>query len=210
LLFAIPLALWSAYRQDGIFDRSTSTAAFGLLSLPVYILGVFLVLVFSVHLKWLPAIWHNVSFFSDPTAYVKNWLLPSVTLAVGLFAGYMRLLRSDLIATLQSDYITMARAKGMSTPHILFRHALRPSSFSIMTAAAVNIGALIGGSIIIEQIFAINGIGTLTVQSIFIRDYEVVQICVAIFAVIYVLSNFVVDLAYAWLDPRIRHARALA
>jgi peptide/nickel transport system permease protein len=122
----------------------------------------------------------------------------------------MRLLRTDMLATLQMDFITMARAKGMSTRHILFRHAMRPSLFSLITAAAVNVGALIGGAVIVEQIFALNGMGQLTVEAIGRRDFPVVQVCVTIFAVSFVFINFLVDLAYAFIDPRIRHARALA
>jgi len=142
--------------------------------------------------------------------HFRNYALPTITLAIALFAGYFRLLRSDLIGTLQSDYITMARAKGMSTSRIMFRHALRPSSFSLITAAAVNIGALIGGSFIVESLFNLPGAGFTTVDAIARRDYPTLQVFVAVFAVVFVLANFAVDLLYAVLDPRIRHARALA
>ena len=115
-----------------------------------------------------------------------------------------------MIATLQQDFITMARAKGMPTTRILFRHALRPSTFSLLTAVGLNVGALIGGAVIVEQIFDLPGMGQLTVEAVFRRDFLVVQFCVVIFAVVFVLVNFVVDLLYAVIDPRIRHARALA
>jgi peptide/nickel transport system permease protein len=137
-------------------------------------------------------------------------VLPTIALAAGQIAVYMRLLRTDMIATLQEDYIGVARAKGMPTRRILLRHALRPSSFSLLTVAAINIGTLIGGTIVIEQIFTIVGLGTLLVRAIFTRDYLVVQGAIVIVAVGFVLVNFLVDILYAVLDPRIRHARALS
>ena len=130
-------------------------------------------------------------------------------IALPLYATYMRLLRADLIATLQSDFITTARAKGLSTKRILFGHALRPSLFSLVTAAAVSTGALIGGVVIVEQVFQLNGMGRVSVESIFRREYPTVQYGVVILALVYVFVNFFVDLAYAWIDPRVRHARML-
>jgi peptide/nickel transport system permease protein len=114
-----------------------------------------------------------------------------------------------MIATLQSDFITTARASGVGTRSILFKHALRPSLFSIVTSAAVNIGALVGGVVIVEQFFLLNGMGRLTVESIFRREYPTVQYCVVVLALIYVVVNFVIDIAYAWIDPRVRAGRAL-
>ncbi len=210
LLFAVPLAMIAAYRANGMLDRGFNVGAFAFLSVPNYILGLFLALIFAVRLGWVPRISENVPLFTDPVDHVRNYALPAVTLAVGLFAGYFRLLRNDLIATLQSDFITMARAKGMSTSRIMFRHALRPSSFSLLTAAAVNIGAIIGGSVIVEQIFRLQGAGFTTVDAIARRDYPTLQAFVAVFAIIFVVANFAVDMLYAVLDPRIRHARALA
>ena len=133
-----------------------------------------------------------------------------MSLAIGLAAVYIRLLRSDMIATLQEDFILMARSQGLSPMRILFRHALRPSSFSLITVVGINVGALIGGSVIMEIIFALPGIGTLMLQSIGRRDYLVVQGVVLIIATGYVVANFVVDILYSVLDPRIRHARRAA
>jgi peptide/nickel transport system permease protein len=136
--------------------------------------------------------------------------LPSIALALPLAAVYTRLLRSDMIATLQEDFVLMARSQGLPTGRILFVHALRPSSFSLLTVAGINMGALIGGAVIIEVLFALPGMGSALVGSIFVRDYLVVQGAVLVIAVGYVLINFVVDLLYAVLDPRIRHAAAVA
>ena len=127
-------------------DRSLSTGAFGLLSVPNYIMGVLLVYLFAFQLDWLPATSDYVPLATDPVEHFRALALPVLTLTLGLIAVFTRLLRSDMIATLQSDFITMARAKGMPTRRILFRHALRPSLFSLITAAALQVGALIGGT----------------------------------------------------------------
>jgi peptide/nickel transport system permease protein len=210
LAIAIPLGIWTAYRANRAADRIVSTVSFGLLSVPPYIIGVLFVFLFAVHLGWFPALSNYVSPFKDPGGHLKAMTMPAVTLALSQIAVFQRLLRADMVGTLQNDFITFARAKGMSTARILFRHALRPSTFSLVTAAAVNIGALIGGAVIVETIFALPGMGDLTVQAILRRDFLVVQFCVVIFSVGFVLVNFLVDLLYNVLDPRIRHARALA
>lgn len=212
---AVPLAIWSAYRQGGFFDRVTTTTSFGFLSTPNYILAPVLVTLFVFTwtiplLSPLPAISKNTSFWDDPMQHIRDYFLPVVVISLPLAATYMRLLRADLVNTLQSDFITTARAKGVSTNRILFRHALRPSLFSLVTAAAVNVGALIGGSLVVENYFTLNGLGRKTVQGIFGADFRLVQITVVVLAITYVVVNFLVDLLYAWLDPRIRHARALS
>jgi peptide/nickel transport system permease protein len=204
LIVAIPFGIASAYKADTLFDKITGTVAFGLLSVPNFILAVLLVYLFSATLDWLPAT------VKEGEENLKNMFLPALSLAAGQIAVFMRLLRTDMIATLQEDYIGVARAKGMPTSRILFRHAFRPSSFSLLTVAGITIGNLIGGTIIIEQIFAINGIGKLLIFSIFQRDYLVVQGVVVLVAAGFVIINFLVDMLYAVLDPRIRHARAIA
>jgi peptide/nickel transport system permease protein len=136
--------------------------------------------------------------------------LPALSLAIGQIAIYMRLLRSDMIQTLQEDFITMAKAKGLTNRRILWRHALRPSSFTLLTAAALNFGALISGAVVIEFVFQLPGIGLGLVQAVSTRQYTAVQAYVALIAVAFVLFNAFVDGLYSVLDPRIRHARAAA
>jgi len=206
---AIPLGILSAWRADSWFDKSANTIAFAFLSIPNFIFGVLLVFLFSIRLGWLPATGY-VPFGEDPAEHFRRMILPTIALAAGQVAVYMRLLRTDMISTLQEDFIGVARAKGMPTRRVLLRHALRPSSFSLLTVAAISVGQLIGGTIVIERIFAIAGLGSLIVESIFTRDYLVVQGCIVVVAVGFVLVNFVVDILYAVLDPRIRHARAIA
>jgi len=209
LSLAIPVATWSAYRQNSAVDRVATTTAFGMLSLPNFIIAPILILLFSVQRKWVPYPSQYTSLWDSPLDHFKAFVLPAVTIAIPLYAGYMRLLRADMIGTLQSDYITTARSKGVSTKRLLFGHALRPSLFSLVTSAAVNIGALMGGVVIVEQAFSFNGMGRLTVESIFRREYPTVQYCVILLAIVYVTVNFVVDLAYAYIDPRVRVGRQL-
>jgi peptide/nickel transport system permease protein len=132
--------------------------------------------------------------------------LPSLTLALNLVAVYLRLLRSDLIETLQEDYVMLAQARGLSERRIMWRHVLRPSSLNFTTAVGLNIAGLIGGAFIIEVLFAINGMGRLVIQSVILEDFNVVAAVVAILTVAYVMMNFLVDVLYSILDPRIRHA----
>jgi peptide/nickel transport system permease protein len=209
LALAVPTAVWSAYKQNSRFDRAATTSAFAMLSMPNFIVAPILILLFSVNSKFIkyPSIYRSLT--DDPVAHFKAFVLPTLTIAIPLYAGYMRVLRSDMIGTLQNDFITTARAKGVGTGHLLFKHALRPSLFSIVTSAAVNIGALMGGVVIVEQFFLLNGMGRLTVESIFRREYPTVQYSVVILALIYIFINFFVDLAYAWIDPRVRVSRAL-
>ncbi len=209
LMFAIPIAIAAAYRNGGFFDRSSTTASFGLISAPSYILAPIFILLFSIHWQWFPTVSKNVSFFDDPWDHFKNFVMPTVVLALPIAAGYMRLLRADMINSLQSDFITTARAKGLSTNRILFGHALRPSLFSLLTAAAVNVGALVGGALVVETAFGLNGLGRKTVYGIFSSDFRLVQMTVAILALVYVFITFFVDLSYGWLDPRVRAARSL-
>ena len=140
--------------------------------------------------------------------HLKSVFLPALALGAGQIAIYMRLLRTDMIATLQEDFIDVARAKGMTPRYVLLRHAFKPSSFSLLTVAGLNVGALIGGAVVIESIFVIGGVGDLLVRSIFTRDYLVIQSTVLVVAVGFVVVNFLVDLLYSVLDPRIRHAEA--
>jgi peptide/nickel transport system permease protein len=206
---SIPLAIIAAQRAGGLFDRASTSIAFALLSVPNFILAIVLILIFAVRFNWFPATGYR-EFTDDPLGNLRDLFLPALTLAVAEMAVYLRLLRTDLIATLQEDYIMMAKAKGLPSRRILMRHAFRPSTFSLVTVAGLNMGRLIGGTFIIEVIFALNGIGKYVVDGIIGRDYIPVQGGVVVVAVGYVLINFAVDMFYAVLDPRIRHARALA
>jgi peptide/nickel transport system permease protein len=207
LPIAIPLGVYSARRPGGWVDQGSSTAAFGVLAIPAFMLGVLLVGVFAVHWHIFPATGytHLTANFGQN---LRSVILPSLTLALGSLAVYVRLLRSDMIATLQQDFITVARSKGLRPRYILWRHAFRPSMFSLVTVVGLNVGALIGGAFLVEVIFGLPGIGSLTLHSIYQRDYLVVQACVLIIAVGYVFVNFLVDVLYPLLDPRVRRVVA--
>lgn len=207
IMISIPLAMYSAYRANSRADKAITTTAFGLISFPNYALAVVLVWLFAVQLRWFPAIGYK-PLSAGLGENLKSIALPVGALIAGLVAVYTRILRSDLIATLQEDFVLMARSKGLPTWHILLRHALRPSSFSLLTVFAINFGALIGGSVIVEQFFVIPGIGSLAIESILKRDYLVVQGVVLLIATSFVLVNFLVDILYSVLDPRVRRSSA--
>lgn len=202
---AIPVGVAAARRAGRALDQALTALSFALLSTPVFVLGVLLILLFAVTWQVLPATgWTPISV--DLGWNLTSVLLPAVTLGCGQLAVYARLLRTDLIATLQEDYITLARARGLSPRRIMWRHALRPSAISLITAVGLNLGALIGGTVIIETLFGLPGVGRLIVDSIFSRDYLAVQGGVVLISVGYVAVNFAVDLVYAAADPRIRRA----
>jgi peptide/nickel transport system permease protein len=207
LTIGIPLAIACAVRSGSAFDRFMTGSAFSMLSVPAFLSAILLIYLFAVELRWLPATGY-VPFHEDPIGNLRCFLLPSLTLALGEWPVLMRVLRSDMIATLQEDYIAMARAKGLKPSRILLVHALKPSSLTLVTVTGINIGRLIGGTVIVESIFALPGIGRLLLSAIFTRDLIILQGVVLIVAVGYVLINFIVDLLYAVLDPRIRHGHA--
>jgi peptide/nickel transport system permease protein len=207
LVIAIPLGVFTAYRAGSRFDKSANATAFGLLAIPNFALALILAYYVGVRWGWLPVSGY-VKPSEDLVEHLRRMAMPAIALAVGQIAVYMRLLRSDMIATLQEDFITMAKSKGISPSRVLWRHALRPSSLTLLTVAGLNVGVLIGGAVIVEVIFSLPGIGTLLFEAINARQYIALQSLVAIIAVGYVLINFFVDILYAVLDPRIRHARA--
>jgi peptide/nickel transport system permease protein len=209
LVIAVPLGVYSARRPNGALDRVGTGVSFVFLGVPVFVTALVLVSLFSVKLRWFKATGYT-ELFTNPFLNVRDLFLPALALALGEIAVYSRLLRTDLMSTMQEDYIMMAKAKGLPDRRILWRHAFRPSTFSLMTVIGLRIGALIGGTLVIEQIFVINGIGLYSINAISKRDFVPLQGALAVIAVGYVLINFAVDLFYAVLDPRIRHARALA
>jgi peptide/nickel transport system permease protein len=207
LAIGVPLAIVCAARSGGPFDRFMTGTAFAMLSVPAFLSAILLIYLFAVELHWLPATGY-VPFTEDPIGNLRFFVLPSLTLGLAEWPGIMRVLRSDMIATLQEDYITLAKAKGLKPSRILFVHALKPSSLTLITITGINIGRLMGGAVIVEQIFALPGIGRLVVGAIGTRDLIILQGTVLCIAGGYVLMNFIVDMLYAVIDPRIRHGHA--
>ena len=207
LMLALPFALLSAWRPNSWLDRTIASASFMSLSIPPFMAAITLILLFALYLDLLPAtgyvpisegLWQNLSAF----------ILPGLSIALAEWTVLMRVLRADLISVLQEDYIALARAKGLPTWRIMLLHALRPASFSTITIIGLQIGNLIGGSIIIESIFALPGVGRLLLNAIYARDFLIVQGVVTFIALAYVVINFTVDVFYLILDPRIRSERA--
>jgi peptide/nickel transport system permease protein len=200
-LIAIPWALLTAQRVDSWFDRLSTVSTFLVVALPNFALGVILKYVLSIRLGWFP---QTYVAGDPPLAHLHQLLLPALTIALPAAAVYQRLLRDDLSTTLQEEYILMARSKGLSRRTILFRHALRPSLFSFVTVFGLTTGALIGGSLVVENIFRVPGLGSAIVESVVREDFPVVLAIVMVVAVVFVAVNFLVDAAYTLIDPRVR------
>jgi peptide/nickel transport system permease protein len=207
LLLAMPLGILAAYRQGTKTDRIIGMFSFGLLSLPGFVVGILLIFLFALRLRWLPA-GQSVPFSEDPIKSIKHLILPALALALGLTATYQRALRTDMVNSLQEDYVTLAKSKGLSDRYILLRHTLRPSSFTLITLAGITIGGLVGNAFIIEQLFTLNGLGRKIIQALFQRDYPVVLSGTLMTTFVFIITTTLVDLLYGVLDPRVRHARA--
>jgi peptide/nickel transport system permease protein len=199
---AIPLALVTSRRPNRPLDNIATTGTFGMLALPPFVIAPIMVAIFAVGLHWFPATGY-VPFSQDPGTNLHDMILPSLAITAGSIAVYYRLFRSDLISTLQEDFITMARSKGLSSRWIMWRHAFRPSSVSLLAAAGVNIGALIAGTFIVEYLFALNGLGFQLVTAVNQRDYLVVQGITLVIAIVYVVLQFIIDFLFTVVDPRV-------
>ncbi len=209
LVVAVPLGVYTAYKASGAADRAISLVSFVLLSVPTFVVGIVLILVFSVRLDLLPpAGWVGLS--QDPVENLRRAILPALALALPQIAVFTRLLRGDMRTTLDEDFVAFADSKGLSTRRVLLGHALRPSSFSLVTLVGLSVGFLMGGTVVVETMFNVPGIGSLLVNAIYQRDLVMVQGVTLFIAVAFVLVNFVVDLLYSVLDPRIRRRRVAA
>ncbi|MBC7358184.1 MAG: ABC transporter permease [Desulfacinum sp.] len=193
---AVPIGIVSAVRRNSLLDMGSMLGALLGLSMPHFWLGIMLILLFSVKLGWLP------------TSGRGSWaqlIMPSLALGMGLMAMFARLTRSVMLEVLGQDYVRTARAKGLKERLVIGKHALKNALIPLVTVAGMQFGFLIGGTVIIETVFAWPGVGRLVVQAIFNRDYPLVQACVLVLAVIFVVVNLLVDLLYVYLDPRISY-----
>jgi peptide/nickel transport system permease protein len=205
VLIGIPAGVIAAVRRGKASDYAATTVALLGLSVPHFWLGLLMIVVFAVNLNWLPAGGY-VSFREDPLGNLEHMLMPAIVLGTGLSAVLMRQMRSDMLTSLGADYVRTARAKGLSEWSVVGRHALRNSLITITTVIGLQLGALISGAVVTEQIFGIAGFGRLTVDSIAQRDYALLQGVVLVAAVGYVVVNLLVDVAYSLINPRIRVA----
>ncbi|WP_416897683.1 MAG: ABC transporter permease [Minwuia sp.] len=206
VLLAIPLGLYSAYRAGSPQDKSITTVGFVFVSIPNFVFGLIMIYFLSLKLDLFPV--------SDYTrideglfANLHSMALPALAIASAEWVVLMRVLRSDLIGVLKEDYIAMARSKGLPPAYVLFRHALRPASFTLLTILGLQVANVMSGALVIETLFALPGLGRLLVENIFARDFMMVQGCVLFIAVFYTVINFTVDMLYAVVDPRVRLER---
>ncbi len=206
LIVAIPTGILGAYREGKMIDKTTSASLQIALSIPNFIAGIFLIWLFTVKYQIFPSTGWSRLTDDGVWANLQTAFLPSVALALAPMAIYSRLLRADMIGVLKEDYVLSARAKGLKDRYILFRHALRPSSMSLMTVIGLTFGALLGGTVVIEQLFALPGLGKRLIDAINQRDIIVIQGITVFIAAMYVIINTIVDLLYLVVDPRIRRA----
>jgi peptide/nickel transport system permease protein len=201
---AVPLGVLAAIRRNGKLDLAANVVGLIGLSFPSFWLATMLLLIASTYLKWRPALsWVNP--LEQPGASLQQMLLPTISLSVALMAVVMRMTRSSMLEVLGRDYVRTARAKGLRERTVLVRHAVKNAAIPVITVIGLQIGHLLGGAVIIEQIFGLPGIGWMILTGIYERDYPVVQGGVLVVALCFVLINIVIDLLYACVDPRIRY-----
>jgi peptide/nickel transport system permease protein len=211
LAIAVPVGVYSAYRRDGAFDRGASYTSFAFISMPPLVIAVALLFLVVTRTSFFPTVGGSsyIAPWDNPLGHFRNFFIPSLALGLGLAAVWSRFLRADMNLTLQSDFIMLAKAKGVSPSRVLWRHALRSSVLSLITSVALQVSALVGGAVVVEQFFGPRGIGDRLVFAIQQNDILIIQAITAVLVVGVVVANLVVDLLYAVVDPRIRHARKL-
>jgi len=223
LIFALPIGVISAVKQNSLLDRLSMSTAFLGISMPGFWLGIILILIFAVRLHWLPVqgrvgldanLEQRTGFFvldslltGNTTALVsslKHLVLPSITLGAPVAAVIARVLRSSMLETLRSDYVTLARSKGAAEWLVILKHALRNAMIPTVTVVGLQIGILLGGNMVIETVFSWPGLGRMVVKAIFDRDFPLIQGAVMIYAFTFVMANLLVDILYTYLNPRIK------
>lgn len=203
ILIGVPAGIISATKQNSWFDVSSTTVALAGISIPNFWLGAMLILIFSVQLQWLPVGGLSAPFWT--VEGMKQLILPAITLGTASAAMIARMSRSTMLEVIRADYIRTARAKGVRNRAVTWVHALRNAMIPVITVIGLNFGFLLGGTIITEQVFAINGVGRLMIDAIAARDFPVVQGTVLLVATLFVVVNLIVDIVYALIDPRISY-----
>lgn len=204
LAVGIPLGILSAGRENTALDHAVRVASLFSLSIPVFWQATMLILASSLWFNWAPRV-DFVSFWVDPAGNLAIMALPSLALGTAVAAVFMRMTRSSLLEVMREGYIRTARAKGVSEPGVVWVHALRNSLIPLITVAGVQVGYLLGGAIVTEEVFTLPGVGRLILWAVFQRDYPLVQGTILFISALFMLSNLVVDLVYGAVDPRIRY-----
>lgn len=205
LLLGVPVAIISALFPNTWIDRVLSAWSALALGVPTFWLGILLILFFGVQLRWLPAVSTYVPFFQDPMGALKNILLPALTLGTYVSGIFARFLRASLLGELKADYVRTARSKGLPERDVVGRHVMRNALLPFVTIVGLMLAAFVGGTVVTEAVFTYPGIGRLLIQAIGVRDYPLIQGCILFVLVIYVLMNVLVDVLYAYIDPRIEY-----
>jgi len=196
--------LIAAVRRAKLADRIITPLSYIGITIPVFWLGILMIYTFGLKLNWLPIIGYT-SPFDDFWMSTKQAIMPVICLSVGALAGVARQMRSSMLEVIRQDYIRTAWSKGLRERLIIMKHALKNSLIPVITVLGLHLGMIMGGSVIVEMVFSIPGIGNLMVSSIFAQDYAVVQSCTLVFAVLIVFVNLIIDISYGWLDPRIQY-----
>ncbi len=206
LILGIPVAIISAVYPNSWIDRALSGWSALALGVPTFWLGILLILLFSVQLQWLPSASGYVSFFESPFQAVKNTFLPALTLGTYVSGIFARFLRASLLGELKADYVRTARSKGLKERDVIGRHVLRNALLPFVTVVGLMAAAFIGGTVVTEAVFTYPGIGRLLIQAISTRDYPLIQGCILFILIVHVLINLLVDVLYAYIDPRIDYS----
>ena len=204
MLISFPIAIFSAVRQDTIGDYAFRSLAIIFISLPEFWVGIMVVVFPSIWWGWSPPI-INISLWDDPIGNLKMYILPAAILGMGINGVNMRLMRTMMLEVVREDYIRTAYAKGLTERVVIFRHAVKNALIPVVTVIGLNVPVVIGGSIIIEQIFGLPGMGRLAVEAAFIRDYPTIIGVTLVYSFVVLLIILITDLSYAFLDPRIRY-----
>jgi peptide/nickel transport system permease protein len=202
---AVPTGIAAALKRNSWVDYGASLIAFIGVSMPSFWFGIILILIFSVKLQWLPAIGYSEIGEDGVTEWLRRLILPSLAIGMGYAAILMRFVRAGLLEVMSSEYVRTARAKGVSEAGVVLRHALRNALIPVVTIAGIQLALLLSGTVVVETVFSIRGIGRILVGAIFDRDYPTVQGVILLVAVIFVLANLIVDIVYTMLDPRITY-----
>jgi peptide/nickel transport system permease protein len=206
LVLGIAAGIVSAIRRDEAIDNVTRVGTLLGLSIPVFWQGTMLILFFSLYLRWMPpVVW--VDFFTDPRRNLTIMLLPALCLGTASAANVARTTRACMLDVLRSEYIRTAAAKGLATPALVLKHALANALIPVVTVAGLQIGILLGGTVVVEEVFTLPGVGRLVLWSIYQRDYPLTQSTILFIALLFMTINLGVDLLYGYLDPRIRYSR---
>jgi peptide/nickel transport system permease protein len=204
-LLAVPLGTISALKQDTWLDYAVRIFTIAGLAMPSFWLGILIILMLLNVFGWLPPLFFT-PFWQDPWKNLSQLIFPALAVGYRYSAVAARMTRSSVLEVLRDDYIRTARAKGLRERSVLTRHALRNAILPVMTVISLEFAFLLGGLVVTEQVFNLNGLGNLLVESITRRDYTMTQALVLLFAFVYILVNLVIDILYAWLDPRIRYS----